>query len=169
VTAPAEFGPALDRLYGLLLDCLPAGVRPSDCRVRRSGCPAVMSCQPVNGFMTPDGGCADGLHFVTRNLERISPVDVAATNCFVEWGLRVDVYLFPPCKKPSGDCWSEGGFGPGAMWALTCCLHSLNPSLAWSPTGQVRCADRVVLDPTVVCVQEGVCKGSRTSFLLPVP
>jgi hypothetical protein len=164
-----EFGPALDRLYAQLLACLPPEVKPSDCRITKPGrCPAISSCSPVNGFFDADGGCSDGLHFVTKGIERMQPFDLDMIQCTgAQFGLRVDVYLFPPCK---GGCEKDPGWLSGVQWALTCCLYGLSIGAAWWPNNQNNgfCKNPVI-DPIVSCVQEGVCRGARTSMLVPIP
>lgn len=162
-----EFSFALNDVYRQVFDCLPIQLRPSDCRLAKPGrCPAISNCQPDNGFLTPDGGCADGLWMVTRDIERLDPRAAAEVNCVAKFGLRLDLFLFPPCTHPKG---CGPALSPSAQWALTCCLYGVNVNAAWWPGMDNRVCDRLLIDPVTRCVREGACKGASISFVLPIP
>jgi hypothetical protein len=148
----------LDRFYEAVYSCLPNEYKPSDCRKQKAGrCPAISNCAPTNGFIDANGQCAEGLYMVTKSIIR-----TASDECFTAWGLQVDLYLFPPCNK--GQC-AKPSWLPEVQWQLLCCLTNLNVNDMWA--GGRGCGPLDIRSAD--CIEEGVCRGVKTSFTIPVP
>lgn len=164
---PSELPGILQRIYDQIYGCLPRELKVPDCRLTAPGrCPAVQSCSPLNGFIGTDGLCTPGLFLVTGDLTRLQEAD---GTCISKWGLIVDVYLLLPCK-PTDPCGRDNVFAVGSMWALGCCLNEVNLSAAINPNFPDGWpCERLIINPTIQCLQEGTCRGAKATITIPLP